>query len=309
MPKISVVVPVYNLEKYIGRCIESIQMQTLVEWELILIDDCSPDKSYDVIKKYADKDERIVVKRHDVNHGPMIARHWGDELATGDYITYCDGDDTLPNNALMTLYDRAVKNSADVVVGQFSVISVSGEQKDVISKDRTIGSGESFFKSLLKREVPQTLCGKLFRADVIKGHDYKVIDHMTNAEDAYMLYQMVPYIHRVINLSEVVYNYCQNAASSSQRRYSENALENIMLVNALRVSLIDKYPRLRRDILCFVSDVLNGLLIEGYDKDGTLQRLLERHQLQDYLSDKVIVSSHNTFGAIKLLIRKHVLSR
>lgn len=309
MPKISIIVPVYKVEKYIARCIESIQRQTLVEWELILIDDCSPDKSLCIIQDYASKDDRIIYRRQDHNHGPMLARRWGDELASGEYITYCDGDDTFPDNALLTLYDRAVKNDVDVAIGRYSVIQINGERKDVASRNRRIGSGEELLKSLLRREVPQTLWGKLFRAEVIKGHDYKVIDHMTNAEDAYMLYQMIPYIHKVVNFSEVVYNYCQNAASSSQRRYSENALENIMLVNTLRISMIEKYPGLKKEILCFVSDVLNGLLIEGYDKDGALQGLLERHQLQDYMSDKVIVSSHSIIGSMKLLIRKHLLCR
>lgn len=309
MPQISIIVPVYKVEKYIARCIESIQRQTLAEWELILIDDCSPDNSLGIIQEYASKDDRIIYRRQEQNHGPMLARRWGDELASGEYITYCDGDDTLPDNALLTLYDRALKNDADVAIGQFSVIQINGERKEVASRKSKTGSGEDFLKSLLRREVTQTLCGKLFRAEVIKGHDYKVIDHMTNAEDAYMLYQMIPFIHKVVHFSEVVYNYCQNAASSSQRRYSENALENIMLVNTLRISMIEKYPGLKKEILCFVSDVLNGLLIEGYDKDGVLQRLLERHQLQDYMSDKVIVSSHGIIGAMKLLTRKHLLRR
>ena len=68
MDKISVIVPVYKVENYIGRCIESIQKQTLADWELILIDDCSPDNSFSIISKYAETDSRIIVKKHDVNH-------------------------------------------------------------------------------------------------------------------------------------------------------------------------------------------------------------------------------------------------
>lgn len=308
-PKVSVIVPVYKVEQFIERCIRSVQVQTFNEWELILVDDCSPDGCFDIISKYAKDDPRIIVKRYKENHGPMIARRWGDELAKGDYITYCDGDDTLPENALMNLYNAAKYEDADVVIGKFSVVDTKGNRKDANSYITKICDGEDLLRAMLKHKVPQTLCGKLFKSEIIGGHTYKVIDHMTNAEDAYMLYQMIPYIHTVVNLDNVVYEYIQNSASSSQRRYSENALENIMYVNSLRISMVEKYPALKKDILCFVSDVLNGLLIEGYDKDGTLQKLLERHQLQDYLSDKVIVSSHSMIGAIKLLIRKHVLSR
>lgn len=309
MPKVSVIVPVYKVEKYIGRCIESIKKQTLTDWELILVDDCSPDNSIGIINEYASKDERIIVKRHDSNHGPMIARRLGDMLSKGEYIAYCDGDDTLPENALMFLYTAAKKNDADMVIGGYSVVEVNGITKDVVSKTKEIKGGEEFFKALLIHKVPQSLWGKLFKADVINGYGYKVIDHMTNAEDAYMLYQMIPHIHTIVNINDVVYNYIKNIESSSQRRYSERALDNILLVNVLRISLIDKYPQLKKDILCFVSNVLNGLYIEGYNKDGLLQRQIEYHRLQDYTSDKVIVSTHNIFSAIKLLIRKHVLYR
>ena len=128
-PEISVIVPVYNVEKYVGRCIESLQNQDFANWEMILIDDFSPDKSYDVICKYAEKDNRIICLRQKENHGPMIARRLGDMAAQGNYITYCDGDDMLPPDALKSLYDAAIKTGADVVSGNRVVIKADGTEK------------------------------------------------------------------------------------------------------------------------------------------------------------------------------------
>lgn len=97
MVKFSVVVPVYNVEKYIGFCIESLQKQTLKEIEIILVDDGSPDKSGEICDLYAAKDARIIVI-HKKNGGVSAARNDGMDIAKGEYIIFCDSDDWLPEN-------------------------------------------------------------------------------------------------------------------------------------------------------------------------------------------------------------------
>lgn len=304
MPKVSVIVPVYNVEQYIGRCIESIQKQTLTDWELILIDDCGSDNSVNIIQEYAKDDSRIIVKSHEVNHGPMMARRWGDEMASGEYIAYCDGDDVMPENALQVLYNAAVSDRADLVMGSYSCIATNGARQDVIIDNKRIDNSDSLFKVFIRH---QPLWGKLFKADILKAHEYKVIDHMNNGEDAYMLYQMIPYIDKVIKIQDIVYYYMQNSESSSQRRYSINALENIMQVNSLRMSLINDYPRLKKDIVRCVSDALNTLIIENYDKDGQLSKLMAKYELKSYSNVRYIIATHSWMDALRLIIRKYIL--
>lgn len=306
MPKVSVIVPVYRVEKYIERCIQSIQNQTITDWELILIDDCSPDGSYDIISGYAKQDKRIIVKKQESNHGPMMARRGGDEISNGEYITYCDGDDILPNDALQKLYDAAISTNADIVSGNITCIKGDGSRSDIISSIKNGCDGESLLKALLKHEMPQALCAKLFKSELVKTHDYKVIDHMTNAEDGYILYQMIPYVKTVIQLPDVVYYYMQNYSSSSQRRYSQNALNNILMMNSLRVSLINDFPSLKKDILRCVSDALTGLIIDGYNDDGQLVQMMEKHNLLQYSGDKTILKTHTLLDSTKLLFRKHI---
>lgn len=309
MQKVSIIVPVYNVGKYLGRCIESIQKQTLTDWELILVDDCSSDNSMDVIQSYAKNDNRIIIKRHDVNHGPMIARRWGDEIANGEYITYCDGDDILPENALQLLYNAAKNTGADIVSGNYTYVTTKGKRIDCVSKLKEGCDSEGLLKALLKYEMQHILCSKLFKSELVKNHDYRVIDHMTNAEDGYLFYQMIPYAKSVVQINDIVYYYMQNLDSSSQRRYTDNAIENILLMNSFRVSLIDNYPNLRKEIVCFVSDVLNELIIKGYNENGLLQKLMEKYKLQDYSSDWTIITTHTLTNSIKLLLRKYVLRR
>lgn len=304
MPKVSVIVPVFKVENYIERCIRSIQGQTLTEWELILVDDCSPDKCFEIMSQYAKDDPRIIVKRHEANHGPMIARRWGDELANGDYITYCDGDDTLPKNALQTLYETAIRTGADIVSGNYTYVKTDGSHVDRISKmDKGI-DGEALLRAVLRRQMTHILCSKLFKAELIKGHQYEVIDHMTNAEDGYLFYQMIPYVKKVVQLQDVVYYYMQSPDSSSQRRYSEKAIENILLMNTMRISLIKDFPQLKKEILCFVSDVLNGLIIEGYDKDGLLSKLMKKYDLVEYSKIQTVLTTHSPLDSVKLIIRR-----
>lgn len=116
MFKFSIVVPIYNVEKYIGKLIESLENQTLKDVEIILVDDGSPDSSGSICDKYAETDNRIKVI-HKPNGGVSAARNDGMKVATGEYIMFCDSDDWLPIDALEKLYNEGVRTGADIVIG------------------------------------------------------------------------------------------------------------------------------------------------------------------------------------------------
>ena len=117
--KISVIVPVYNVELYLERCLESIVKQTLTDIQIIIVNDGSTDNSLDIIKKYAQYDDRFIVVSQE-NRGSSAARNKGLKIASGDFIAFVDGDDYISSEMYMTMYNSAIKNSADVVVCQFS---------------------------------------------------------------------------------------------------------------------------------------------------------------------------------------------
>ena len=108
-PTISVIIPVYNAEKYVGRCIESVQAQTYTEWLMILVDDGSRDKSLEICQKYAGADNRIHVI-HQENAGPGIARNVGLECAKGKYVVFIDSDDYIEKDyfKLLSQHDEDV---------------------------------------------------------------------------------------------------------------------------------------------------------------------------------------------------------
>lgn len=113
-PKVSVIVPIYNVEKYLRRCLDSLVNQTLTDIEIILVDDESPDNSNEIYKEYLAKDNRIKLVQKK-NGGLGFARNSGLEIATGEFIAYIDSDDYVDVNMFKKLYDTSKNNNLDTV--------------------------------------------------------------------------------------------------------------------------------------------------------------------------------------------------
>ena len=119
-PKVSVIVPVYNVEKYIARCIRSIKKQTFKDFEVLIIDDGSPDKSIDIAVKVIDGDERFTVY-HKENGGLSDARNYGIERAKGEYIVLIDSDDYIDSDYIRLLYNECILSGADMSMCRYKM--------------------------------------------------------------------------------------------------------------------------------------------------------------------------------------------
>lgn len=115
MPKVSIIIPVYNVEKYLKRCLDSLIKQTLKDIEIICIDDCSKDNSLEILKKYAQKDTRINIIKSETNQGAAVARNKGLTIAKGEYLGFVDPDDAVDLNFYEELYKTAKKEDVDIV--------------------------------------------------------------------------------------------------------------------------------------------------------------------------------------------------
>ncbi len=114
MPKISIIIPMYNVEKYLRRCLDSVQNQTFTDWQAICVDDGSPDKSGEIAEEYAKKDKRFIVV-HKENGGLSDARNVGMKHAVGDYILYLDSDDFIHPQTMEIAYSLALRDGSDIV--------------------------------------------------------------------------------------------------------------------------------------------------------------------------------------------------
>lgn len=165
---ISIIIPVYNAEKFINTCIESIKHQTFKQWELILVDDGSKDRSGQICDKFAQYDKRIKVI-HKLNGGVSSARNIGLDQAIGEYIMFVDSDDWLEPDLCQKLFDGI--EQCDLAIGGYKAVSKHGQVLH-IAKDMRVDFPESFFSVfhvLYEKELLNAPFSKLYKQDVIQA--------------------------------------------------------------------------------------------------------------------------------------------
>lgn len=158
-PKISIISPVYNAERYITKCLDSILAQTFQDWELILVDDESPDKSGIICDEYATKDSRIIVI-HKKNGGVGAARQTGLDTVTGEYVIHVDPDDWVEPTMLQELYTKAIAEAADVVICDYYVDTK--KKTSLVKQQPTSLDAKNILKELFQR-LHGSCCNKLVK--------------------------------------------------------------------------------------------------------------------------------------------------
>lgn len=243
--KISVIIPVFNLEDYIERCVNSVLAQTLTDLEIICVDDCSSDNSVQIIKKIALLDSRVKLFQQQENLGPAIARNLGYKNALGDYFFFLDGDDTIPPKALEVLYEEAVKTKADLVRGRTIKIELDKSQFFLSIDELPYGFDRNgIFRALLENKFRHNLWASLYKRELLVNYLYREYPNMRNGEDAFLFYQLVENINDGVSIiPEVVYYYCMNSTSSTHIPLSDEALDGLMIFHKFVTSIDfrDKY--------------------------------------------------------------------
>ena len=267
MPKVSVLVPVYGVEKFIERCARSLFEQTLNDMEFIFVDDCTPDRSIEILKsvieeyrlRFAEKKYEVRIERLPTNSGLAAVRRQGIQLATGDYITFCDSDDIMPEDAVESLYNLAVESDADIVSGDMEWLYDDGTTKRSYISLPYGSDRESVYRALLSKEYSHTLWSKLFKNSLLQEHEYLTLMHATNGEDGMLFYQVLQYANKVVHKNMLVYSYYQNRQSSTHVRLNEHALYSIIQLNKIRLNTCGRIDSLKNNTWVYVSEVLNGL--------------------------------------------------
>ena len=168
MPKISIIVPVYKVEQYLRRCLDSIVNQTFTDWECILVDDGSPDNSGRICDEYAEKDERFRVF-HQENQGVSAARNRGLDNMNGKYCMFVDSDDTITENALTIINDAINKHTTDLYI--FQTVYHSKDNTIYISKyfhNKEFITADEYIKSMLIGTTSVGPFSKVFTFEKIK---------------------------------------------------------------------------------------------------------------------------------------------
>ena len=209
---ISVIVPIYRVEKYLPACIDSILNQTFTDFELILVDDGSPDRCPEICDETAKRDARVRVI-HQANAGLSAARNAGIEVAHGAWLSFVDSDDFLAPDFLETLHDAAVRAGADCALCGVQLTDEAGQKiGQPLSVADGVRTGRSILETLCRAsEIPYLVAwNKLYRRDVFQTLRYPV--GMQN-EDTYLAAELFDTVQTVICVSKPMYFYRQRADS------------------------------------------------------------------------------------------------
>lgn len=185
MDKVSVVIPIYNSEKTLHKCIQSLLDQTYDNWECILINDGSQDKSEEICRVYAEKDSRFTVVSKS-NGGVSSARNQGIERATGDYLAFLDSDDYLANDYLQVLLENLKHNSCVMSVCRFAD---EGQDNTPGGEDRILTREQAIATLFGDRGIGGYIGGKLFRMDVVRRGGLRFDEEQHFAEDMIFVYR------------------------------------------------------------------------------------------------------------------------
>ena len=245
-PLVSIIVPVYNAQAHIARCIESIRKQTYQNIEIILLNDGSNDVSLPICQMFADVEPRIVLVDKK-NSGVSATRNLGLKLAQGEYLQFADSDDYLQPDATRLMVEKAVQYNADMVIAHYNRIDPPSEKAeklldkltnrkndpglapeapllpDTVTTYGFLPEGfltkQQFAEGLMKEPASfyyGVMWNKLYRADIVRQHELQCSEELGWSEDFLFNLSFIEYAQRFYSLAEPVYNYVQNPQSFCQ---------------------------------------------------------------------------------------------
>lgn len=229
-PLISVVIPAFNVEAYIERCLDSVLAQTLTDLEVIVVNDCTPDRSGVLAEAYAKVDPRVKVINKSCNEGTMMARRTGYERAQGNYLIFCDSDDYLPADSFERLYRTICKEKADIVFAGYTYVYQDGEE-DYLPRSRvSVGSVVDAYKAMIENKMTTSLCAAIYNRQLFQKKFQTVLNQSYN-EDYMILLQLLQQTDNIHIINESVYYYWFNEYSITRKKPSTVKLKQDLRAN------------------------------------------------------------------------------
>jgi len=273
-PTISVVVPIYNVEKYLKKCVDSIINQSYHNLEIILVDDGSPDNSPKICDEYALLDTRIKVI-HKKNGGLSDARNAGIDIATGAYITFIDSDDYIEPNYMEVLLESITNNNSEIAIGGHTVYYETG---GVIERN-TCGNKKMDSKEALRRilyddGIDLSAWAKLYDINLFKNIRYP---KGRLFEDSATTYKLIDKAKIISTIDTRIYNYIMRTSSITNSTFNSKKMDLILSTTEMCDYIKKKYPDLslaceRRKMYAYLSTI--SQLASSKDKYKEEQKIL-----------------------------------
>lgn len=299
-PAISIIIPAYNCEKYIADCLASIERQTFCDYEILVVDDGSNDRTQEVLQTFAKKNDRIRLFRQK-NAGPSAARNTGIRNAAGDYVMFCDADDTIAPHTCEALYSHAAETSAELVLAGYVVEviqngkRISLEENYPLDQETGFLSGEELRRQIPKRfeyGIAHSVCGKLFRRECLEKHSLFFDETIDIGEDLLFHLSFFPHVKTCGWVNLCLYHYYYRTSSGSlATRFQQDIFCKKVRLYRETLRFFETYPA---DEIATVRHGMNRRLfletkecIRGTIKQGNSFRIAWK-QLKQILSDRTL---------------------
>lgn len=307
---ISVIIPVYKVEKYIKNCIDSVINQTYKEIEIILVDDGSPDECGAICDEYARKDGRIIVI-HKTNGGLSDARNAGLDIAKGEYIIFVDSDDFIASDMIEVMMGIENKTNADIIEINSIMCDEKDEYKDVIFSQRNnldyveIINDDKMISLLSRDGMKTTSWGKLYNYSLFEEISFP---YGKLHEDVFTTYKLVHKANKIVLCQYVGYAYRKNNQGIMRSSFSEKRFDAVNAKIEQMKFIREKYPYLnnlaRMDIICACNACLLGIAKSNY-RDVSIQKRLQS-VYREYGCSYIHSNNGFTKKAVCLLAMIHI---
>ena len=282
---VSIIVPVYNMENTLERCIESILQQKYAAIEIILIDDGSQDDSLSICKELADTSERVRCY-HTENQGPGPARNLGITKATGSYLYFADSDDYLEPNAISLMVEACKREEADLVVFGYKRLNRDGATVSEKRYEEATRDGDAirndysdYMLMTTKWAIQGAPWNKLFLKEIIDKHHVEY-PPLSRHEDEGFISRYMCFVNKVVFISDVLYAYCVNEYQAMWNKYAADYIESVVRIYQIRKDTILQWNEgdlATRNMVnrMFVCDFIKALEL-SYSSKMKFERQAER---------------------------------
>ena len=275
-PLISVIIPVYNVELYLRRCLDAVTGQTYRNLDIICVDDGSPDGCGAICEEYASKDDRICVI-HKENGGLSSARNAGIEIAHGDFVSFIDSDDTVEPDMIEYLYQLTKKHKADISVCLHTVVRGERCWKSYdLKTEEVIGSKEAVGRLLYDDGISVSSCAKLYKKEIwneIRFPEGKIFEDVGIIHRTFLLAKII------VLGNETKYNYILRENSTTNDTFDRRQLDMLEMTDRMVQDVLAVYPdlgkaALRREVYAHFS-TLNRMMHAGSEWESQRREMID----------------------------------
>lgn len=274
MPKVSVLVPVYGVEKYIERCARSLFEQTLDDIEYLFIDDCTFDNSIEILKnvleEYPHRKNQVIIHRMEKNSGQAAVRKWGMLNATGDYIIHCDSDDWVDVTMYEKMFHHAIQHNSDLVICDYIISNGHKESEKVFRKNISDCSRDAVFKRLLTSSALNPVWSAMAKRDLFEDMMFPV---GAMSEDKTIMIQLAWKAHKITYLPKTLYYYFLSETSILRTINKEANIKKFKQITDNRYILLNFFEK---EKISIPQKQLDAFVFAG--KTGLIDQFLDDPQ-------------------------------